>query len=82
MFLFSLVYIALGAIPGSPPLRNLTALYALLPSREFLYSVCNFVDALVAIYQLRVLVMYVCSTYVCTPSLGELRDRPGQSVGF
>ena len=49
-FLFSLVYIALGAIPGSPPLRNLTALYALLTSREFLYSVCNFVDALVAIY--------------------------------
>ena len=69
IFLFSLVYIALGAIPGSPQLRILTALYDLLTSREFIYSVCNFVDALVAIYQLRVLVRYVCTRYVCTPSL-------------
>ena len=69
IFLFSLVSIALGAIPGSPQLRILTALYDLLISREFIYSVCNFVDALVAIYQLRVLVRYVCTRYVCTPSL-------------
>ena len=72
IFLFSLVYIALGAIPGSPQLRILTALYDLLISREFNYSVCNFVDALVAIYQLRVLVRYVCTRYVCTPSLPPL----------
>ena len=69
IFLFSLVSIALGAIPGSPQLRILTALYDLLIPREFHYSVCNFVDALVAIYQLRVLVRYVCIRYVCTPSL-------------
>ena len=75
--LFSLVFIVLGAIPGSPPLRILTALYALLTSREFLYSVCNFVDALVAIYQLRVLVRYVCTRYVCTPSLPPLPPEVG-----
>ena len=83
-FLFFFVHIALGAIPGSPPLRNLTALYALLTSREFLYSVCNFVDALVAIYQLRVLVRYVCIRYVCTPSLPPLppRGRFGRLLPF
>ena len=68
IFPFSLVYIALGAIPGSPQLRILTALYDLLPSRAFLFSVCIFVDALVAISKLRVLVRYVCTRYVCTPS--------------
>ena len=70
IFLFSLVSIALGAIPGSSQFRILTALYDLLTSREFIYSVCNFVDALVAIYQLRVLVryMYVLGMYVFPPS--------------
>ena len=65
------MYIALGAIPGSPQLRILTALYDLLISREFVYSVCNFVDALVAIYRKRVLVgMYVLGMYVFpTPPL-------------
>ena len=72
IFPFSLVYIALGAIPGSPQLRILTALNDLPTSREFIYSVCNFVDALAAIYQLRVLVRYVCTRYVCTPSLPPL----------
>ena len=33
------------------------------------FSICIFVDALVAIYKLRVLVKYVCNRYVCTPSL-------------
>ena len=84
MFPFTLVYIALGAIPGSPQLRILTALYALFTSREFIYSVCNFVDALVAIYQLRVLVRYVCIRYVCTPSLPPLppRGRIGRLLPF
>ena len=77
IFLFSLVSIALGAIPGSPQLRILTALYDLLIPREFHYSVCNFVDALVAIYQLRVLVRYVCIRYVCTPSLPPLPPQVG-----
>ena len=85
IFLFSLVYIALGAIPGSPQLRILTALYDLLITREFHYSVCNFVDALVAIYQLRVLVRYVCTRYVCTPSLpppSPPRGRIGRWLPF
>ena len=84
IFLFSPVYIALGAIPGSPQLRILTALYDLFTSREFIYSVCNFVDALVAIYQLRVLVRYVCTRYVCTPSLPPLppRGRIGRLLPF
>ena len=84
IFLFSLVYIALGAIPGSPQLRILTALYDLFTSREFIYSVCNFVDALVAIYQLRVLVRYVCTRYVCTPSLSppSPRGRIGRLLPF
>ena len=57
---------------ATPELRILTALYDLFTSREFMYSVCNFVDTLVAIYQLRVLVRYVCTRYVCTPSLPPL----------
>ena len=84
IFPFSLVYIALGAIPGSPQLRLLTALNDLFTSREFIYSVCNFVDALAAIYQLRVLVRYVCTRYVCTPSLppSPPRGRIGRLLPF
>ena len=69
-FPFSIVYLALGAIPGSPQLRVLTALYDLSTSRASTFSNCIFVDAPVAIYKIRVLVRYVCtrSRYVCTPS--------------
>ena len=57
----SLVYIALGATPGSPLLRILTALYDLFTSRASIFSICIFVDALVAISNIRVLVRYVCT---------------------
>ena len=57
--------IALGAIPGSPQLRLLTVLYDLFTSREFIFSICIFVDALVAISKIRFLVRYVCTRYVC-----------------
>ena len=58
---------------ATPELRILTALYDLFTSREFIFSICIFVDALVAIYKIRVLVRYVlvryvCTRYVCTPS--------------
>merc|ERR1712094_102996 len=57
-----------------PKIRDLSLLFSVT-------SVCNFVDALVAIYQLRVLVKYVCTRYVCTPSPLPPRSRIGRLLG-
>ena len=85
IFPFSLVYIALGAIPGSPRLRVLTALHDLSTSRASIFSTCIFVDALVAIYKIRVLVRYVCTRYVGTKKRKKqttARSTSSSSRGF